>query len=92
VCGFFLHIPMQVQLDRFHPEKDGLTFNAVKFGVEAQEDEVIEVIWTPYKPESSHHVIRVKKSHHLSLNTGIACTAVDSQMVTMKEQGTIFQP
>lgn len=91
VCGFFLHIPMQVQLDRLPPEKHGLTFSAAKFGVEAHEDKVIEVIWTPCKPESWHHVIRVKNSHHLRLDIGIACTSVDPQMVTMKEQRIIFQ-
>jgi hypothetical protein len=87
---YFYTLSLQVQLDKLPPEKHGLTFSTVRFGVEAHEDKVIEVTWTPCKPESWHHVIQVKNSHHLRLDIAIACTSVDPQMVTMKEQRSVF--
>jgi hypothetical protein len=55
----------------------------VKFGVEAHEDERLEVTWTPSEAKTWHHVIQVKNSHHLKLDISIACISVDPQKVTI---------
>jgi hypothetical protein len=55
----------------------------VKFDVEAHDEKLLEVTWTPSKAGSWHHVIQVKNTHHLKLDISIACTSVDQQKVTM---------